>query len=258
MKRRWYGLDYGKCSVQELHDFIKAKTGEQMPLESASGKARPKVTFINKLRSIELSATFRFMDLPPEMRNLIYEHLLTHDGSRGRTASTAILRTDREIYREAHGILMAESVFMFKARFSPFRHSRYQGFAALSGDTGNIFYCQSEDYQPILERGLKRAYGAQNFIVALQIRTLDNLLTAGSTSTMVEKLLETFCKVYVRVRRVTIELEVLPCPSSSLKPRPKIAHLLRPLLQLSEDCTLKLKGLTEQEEKDFWALGGEM
>ncbi|SMR44972.1 unnamed protein product [Zymoseptoria tritici ST99CH_3D1] len=58
-------------------------------------------------------ATFRFLDLPPEMRNLIYGELLTLPRRPNRQSPTAcfgschpgILATCRQIYKEAAGLL---------------------------------------------------------------------------------------------------------------------------------------------------------
>jgi hypothetical protein len=55
---------------------------------------------------------FRFLDLPPEMRNLVYDHLLTltppvspSPSSSFASCQPAILSTCRQIYNEAAGLL---------------------------------------------------------------------------------------------------------------------------------------------------------
>lgn len=93
--RAQYGIiNYHKCTIAELRAFHKSKTGEEAPITK---EACAKDTLLKVLRKIDRTATFRFMDLPPEMRNLIYEQLLSNDRSSHppRDAYTAILRTSR-------------------------------------------------------------------------------------------------------------------------------------------------------------------
>lgn len=93
-------VDYDRCAIAELKTFTLER-----------GLASPslpfKAEYIKILVKADRDATFRFMDLPAEMRNEIYEYLLIFPGGEpGRNSChTSILRTCKEIYGEAKSIL---------------------------------------------------------------------------------------------------------------------------------------------------------
>lgn len=53
-----------------------------------------------------------FLDLSAELRNQVYHEALSHDREHGRIATVTLLRTCRQIYKEARGILQAQSTFL--------------------------------------------------------------------------------------------------------------------------------------------------
>ena len=77
---------------------------------------------IRALQDADVNRTFRFMDLPPELRLHVYSFLLTlkavpnmmGPGQMGTapTADTAILRTGKQVYAEARDVLYGENAFV--------------------------------------------------------------------------------------------------------------------------------------------------
>lgn len=70
-----YALDYNTCTYKEKRAFIKARTRPENAKE-----IKQKIRAIGRVRVLQFLdkiVTFRFMDLIPELRLMIYEHLLT-------------------------------------------------------------------------------------------------------------------------------------------------------------------------------------
>jgi len=109
MTKPKYTIDYSnpkECTITDLQTFIAAWTGE-----STSEESRPKL--ISILRHLDRDATFRFFDLAPELRLLVYEALLVwNTASRDGKAYCfpRILVSCRKAYEEAEGILYGANV----------------------------------------------------------------------------------------------------------------------------------------------------
>jgi len=107
MTRSEYALDYTACSVDELKAFIKARTRKEVTANCAEEY------FILRLQDLNRLGTFRFFDLPPELRNRVYRELLTwdHTSASGKTfCFPSILTTSRQAYDEAKDMLYTENV----------------------------------------------------------------------------------------------------------------------------------------------------
>ena len=139
-----YSLNYSHCAIAELQHFVNARglteAGKRSELACA-------------LRKADLDSTFRFLDLPPELRNIIYKQMLeVEDGPyefkygemrRRIKAPMAILATCKQIYEEAHE-------FAYEKTFFPLHISRgyaprslqldfnLRDFATLGFDTSGI------------------------------------------------------------------------------------------------------------------------
>lgn len=84
-----FTLQYENFSQESLKLFIKARNGRRMR------KSASKKSLIEVLETLDEAVTFRFMDLPPEMRNLVYEQVLIHNISECRKAYPELLRASR-------------------------------------------------------------------------------------------------------------------------------------------------------------------
>ncbi|KAK1063081.1 hypothetical protein LTR74_009772 [Friedmanniomyces endolithicus] len=108
MRRGTIDIWYDRYSATLLRKFIEDRTGKRSP-------SLEKLCFVQQLVDLDANWTFRFLDLPPELRNLIYGHLLRLRDSRWRAdrfvCSTAILSTCQQVHAEATGILYVENTF---------------------------------------------------------------------------------------------------------------------------------------------------
>ncbi|KXT09979.1 hypothetical protein AC579_9366 [Pseudocercospora musae] len=95
---KMYTMHYNPVSTLELKAFIRTRTHKEPP----NGLRR--YQYIRMLEEMDRNWTFRFMDLPPEMRNAIYELLLMRFKAQGRKAFLAILRVSKQVHKEAVGI----------------------------------------------------------------------------------------------------------------------------------------------------------
>lgn len=88
-------LDYTKCTLEELRGFITSRTGKKSTSRNVAYLSK-------KLRALDTSATFRFKDLPAEMRIAVYAELLHRPDPYVKEKIYAqILATSKQIYREA-------------------------------------------------------------------------------------------------------------------------------------------------------------
>lgn len=101
MTRTLSATIYAQCTDVELRRFVSDRG-------LAAGDAQQR-SLIRALRDADRDATFRFLDLSPELRNLVYEHLLTirpKQSSQGRQyCYPNILRSSKQTYAEGTGIL---------------------------------------------------------------------------------------------------------------------------------------------------------
>ncbi|KAK5009490.1 hypothetical protein LTR28_000792 [Elasticomyces elasticus] len=108
MTKPMYALDYRACTVKELRLFLKARH------ISLRGLNR-KYMLIEALYDADEVNTFRFLQLPAEMRNLVYELLLTltsesperRRSRKGLVCYPQILATSSQMWKEATGLLYA-------------------------------------------------------------------------------------------------------------------------------------------------------
>jgi hypothetical protein len=110
------GLDYRKCTFQELRGFVQSRG---LKMEKGT------VTYTAALELANRDATFRFQHLPGELRNKVYfELLLFREADKRSTSATRysysrhqtkchpqILATCKSIHEEARSILYGANSF---------------------------------------------------------------------------------------------------------------------------------------------------
>jgi hypothetical protein len=110
----WDGLlDYDNCTPAELRDFIRSRTNLSSSKLKALKKAH-KPYLVSRLRKLDRRATFRFLDLAPEIRLHVYGYILVAGGSqytRTRDIEPNILRTCKLIYNEADPVMYCNNEF---------------------------------------------------------------------------------------------------------------------------------------------------
>ncbi len=122
-------LDYWSCTVAELRRLLIARTG-QVPKG-----CKLKHDFVESLERADQDWQFRFLDLPPELRNLLYGELLhfrgplgyREDGSRNpdRMCWPAILSVSKQLHAEAEGVLYGENEFQIYISQQYHTNNRY-------------------------------------------------------------------------------------------------------------------------------------
>ncbi|CZT14702.1 uncharacterized protein RCC_12200 [Ramularia collo-cygni] len=117
-----YGrLDYDTCKSEDLKAFVQQR-GLVDPFPPG---LTLKSTYIRILDAADRAYRFRFLDLPPEMRNLVYDELLLlRPYGEFNGCHTSILSTCREIYDDASAIIFA--INDLKCEFS-LDHTTYDG-----------------------------------------------------------------------------------------------------------------------------------
>ncbi|KAF7185600.1 hypothetical protein HII31_13097 [Pseudocercospora fuligena] len=98
-------MDYSSCSRSELERFLCSRKAKCIPEDLSRNEG------ISTLEQLDQEWTFRFMDLPPELRDRVYEALLTRDKEAGRSDSEAgrkahlqILPVSKKVHKEAIAI----------------------------------------------------------------------------------------------------------------------------------------------------------
>ena len=128
MTRNELALAYARCTDAEMRTFIQDR--------NLDITWTTRIGAIRSLRKADHDATFTFLDLPPEMRNMIYVQLLTLR-EKGTTPLRKycwpeILSTCQQVYDEAHKILSVNQ----EVTVSLVLNRRYNGPPYLDHDHG--------------------------------------------------------------------------------------------------------------------------
>ncbi|KAK6431209.1 hypothetical protein LTR95_012633 [Oleoguttula sp. CCFEE 5521] len=109
MDQKYDKLSYTTCKIGELRRFLLDR--EVTTSRTAAGTHKMlKDDLIEHLRELDKSKSFhQFMDLPPEIRLLVYSYPLTYNES--RTAHTGILRASKHVHSEAAPVLYDSASF---------------------------------------------------------------------------------------------------------------------------------------------------
>jgi hypothetical protein len=107
MTREEWALNYQRCSREERIRFVR----DRCPGEDVS-EDRNNFYYLRQLKDLDKDITFRFLDLPPELRDIVYD-LLVNDGD---IVHHQILRTSKEVQSEAGNILFRDRTFRTAVR----------------------------------------------------------------------------------------------------------------------------------------------
>lgn len=239
-----YALDYHNCTREELRAFVKARSREHAEVQTHS--KRPESYYVSKLRDLDKSATFRFMDLPPEMRNNVYEYLLVRDASSSRSAFTAVLRTCRQVNREARGIFWVENSIRLRVALPLYDSHSVHG--CVEGDLGRInFHTDASRGWKILTGRAMALSSVHRVHVDLYFGpSIGGRKNEEKSRSLLDRFLRVLTECCLGVKHLTVNFAGMR--DTQLQGE---ARLLEPLVDLPKDCTLEFKGLRAQLEADF-------
>lgn len=103
-----FALKYNKYSKQELRGFVKRRLGlsGREFRKSLKHRKSSRHDLIERLQKLDQTATFRFLDLPPELRESIYEFALLQPES-----SRLLLPVSRQILNEVEQLFWQRTTF---------------------------------------------------------------------------------------------------------------------------------------------------
>lgn len=112
---------YDRCDTDELRSLIQGRTTEEVPemerlCDQVQGRTSEEVPEMERLHYLHIllqldeAWSFRFFDLPPELRTLVYRGLMVRDWC-GKRFYAEILATCKLAHREAQSIIYTENVF---------------------------------------------------------------------------------------------------------------------------------------------------
>lgn len=112
-------VNYTRCSLAQLQRFVRDRGLQVPPVGTGRLSNRAlKHEFTQTLQDADASLTFRFLDLPPELRNLMYRELLdikeVSSSRKSPKCYPQILRTSKEINQEANSILYGDNTIDVK------------------------------------------------------------------------------------------------------------------------------------------------
>ncbi|KAK3680343.1 hypothetical protein LTR37_021312 [Vermiconidia calcicola] len=130
MTKTEYALAYTECSYEELKRFSKERGLRPY------GKKRNAV--IHALRQADIRCSFRFLDLPPELRNHIYMYLLVfrtdRSGGQRRTCYPSILATSKQVHQESCPVLYRNATVDVDVRLHSISGPIFHAQVLVNGD----------------------------------------------------------------------------------------------------------------------------
>jgi hypothetical protein len=140
-----WSLDYESSTAAELRQLIYDRLSATLSAkEKRTIRNCNRYHLINRLRKLDHEGSFpRFMELPPELRVIVYEYLLVdtrkedaagwfyHMGYGSSALCPAVLRTSKQIYSEAQSILYKQNKYSVRTTYhmSRERQSRMRQIA---------------------------------------------------------------------------------------------------------------------------------
>lgn len=266
-----YALTYNSCKIDELRRFFKDRTGKDPDMHSG------KRVLVSALKKLDDNATFRFLDLPAEMRNKVYRSLVIYNVDAERKVYPAILRTSKEIYQEAKYILMTESMIPLSTDFEKkwkgvYRRNFFtmqgyrsdlsafcQGavnfrFADALGDFAPFFAAQ---FQPLalarvqsIHLRLHLGQAGRPFALMSSLRESDQWSGELATS-----FLHTLISTCRHLKHLKLSITTDHNGHDAAEVQQALVRMLRPVGELpSAKMTLDLQGLPDATYDEFWRI----
>lgn len=267
-----YALDYDTCTYKEKRAFVKARTPRER-----SAKIKQKVRAVGRVRVLQdfdKEVMFRFMDLLPEVRVLVYQHLLTKDHEKDSIAYPAILRTCKKVYEEAQEVLHVNSPIDLHIRIEPRvieRPTEVMVYHSARMRIGPGRYIEHHTLKSPkhLARPMNDIKHLMNvrlhvdFVGMFKADTPSSFYPITALTPLLKALVDT-CK---DMRQVSLEWDDcttrasqhrsvrVPVTDSKYEALRKcVLEGLAPLAQLPSNCTLYLDDVGEDIYEDFWNL----
>ena len=105
-------LRYQRCKKTELVTFTRNRGLQVTNTSQKPGVGPTSMDYVRTLEQADRTMTFRFLDLAPELRNIIYKQLLVVHCC--WYAHSQILATSKEINRQASSILYGDNLYEIK------------------------------------------------------------------------------------------------------------------------------------------------
>lgn len=254
-----YALNYRVCKRSELHKFIVARCGP-VPIKVR----KTEKVYIDALREMDKKAKFsRFMDLPAELRVMIYGHVLAPEPKKSTgypiptdgDPNLSILRVSKQVHAEAINVLYKHRTFHIDVRFRK-RNARREEFSRSAGivyfpstgqDDDDLHLSPRDDYFDKSMKALKNLPPVRSVEIKLSLYTIGKRAeqrAANKTMIMAREFLEAFVASKPDLRKLVIVLNFCDCPFDT------VVDTMRPLRKLSERCTLDVTSFGEQLEEE--------
>lgn len=130
-------IAYDNCTPTELKRFVTER-GLKDPFPRG---VTLKYCYLRLLDEADKKFCFRFMDLPPEMRLMVYRNLLTFQPvlvQWRKDAQVEILRTSNQVYEEAKGVLYDDNVFKVHFEVTGLNQGRLRKLAIVHSDRSTV------------------------------------------------------------------------------------------------------------------------
>lgn len=284
-------LYYEKCTTVELCKFLEDCTGvapSKAQLQKIQGYGN--YLLIDHLRELDAKRSFsRFMQLPPELRLVVYEALLIpelrstvhealvledepleHDATPS-SIHPAILRASKQIHSEAMPVLYKQNEFRAKLEYCTVEHPFHPTLVpyvvgcslTITRPGGKSAFCQQIPRRRGRGSLLRRLLGDRTMIMlrALTHFTIDlDLVTPGELelSAYVNQAydaMSTLCLAFIgrsKLEELTIKVYV---GDSQVVAR-NLAFILWPLLFLRTDVVVKIEGASGMSVVELEELKG--
>ncbi|KXT01656.1 hypothetical protein AC578_2766 [Pseudocercospora eumusae] len=233
---KMYSMHYNPITTLALKAFIRARTNKDPP----NGLRRQV-----PLQEMDRNWTFRFMDLPPEMRNIIYELLLMRNKAQRRKAFLAILRVSKEVHKEAVGIfndVNTADLGISIIKRSSDSHSSDALYMSLNGHVRNTFEITDQsDVKTILGQGARGLARMRHVRLWLNISWYVGNAPNGNWI-LPTSLVSSIVAAGVDLRTLVIEGSGSGTDQDWIK-------WLRPLAQLPDKTALQLHGFRDEGAK---------